>query len=106
LASLLALGCASSFPAMLLSGLWPAVAPAGKAYCTRWRRCSTVRKFAPPGGTAVASGGWGDERSLLAGKMLALGAVRWGNGAAAPGILLAGVAVFWLMNRQRRQSIA
>ncbi|HFJ9774675.1 TPA: 3-(3-hydroxy-phenyl)propionate transporter MhpT, partial [Raoultella ornithinolytica] len=40
-------------------------------------------------------------------KMLALGAGTVGvMAAAAPGILLAGVAVFWLMNRQRRQSIA
>lgn len=44
---------------------------------------------------------------LLAGKMLALGAGTVGvMAASAPGILLAGVAVFWLMNRQRRQSIA
>lgn len=59
-------------------------------------------------GTAVAVGRLGAMSGpLLAGKMLALGAGTVGvMAAAAPGILLAGVAVFWLMNRQRRQSIA
>jgi len=59
-------------------------------------------------GTAVAVGRLGAMSGpLLAGKMLALGAGTVGvMAASAPGILLAGVAVFWLMNRQRRQSIA
>jgi hypothetical protein len=41
---------------------------------------------------------------LLAGKMLALGTGTVGvMAASAPGILLAGVAVFWLMHRQQRR---
>ena len=44
---------------------------------------------------------------LLAGKMLALGTGTVGvMAASAPGILLAGVAVFWLMNRQKRAALA
>ncbi|MBH8293217.1 3-(3-hydroxy-phenyl)propionate transporter MhpT, partial [Klebsiella pneumoniae] len=43
---------------------------------------------------------------LLAGKMLALGAGTVGvMAASAPGIVLAGVAVFWLMHRQQRAAM-
>ncbi|STW06548.1 putative 3-hydroxyphenylpropionic transporter MhpT [Klebsiella grimontii] len=39
--------------------------------------------------------------------MLALGTGTVGvMAASAPGILLAGVAVFWLMNRQKRAALA
>ncbi|MCD6625998.1 3-(3-hydroxy-phenyl)propionate transporter MhpT, partial [Klebsiella michiganensis] len=44
---------------------------------------------------------------LLAGKMLALGTGTVGvMAASAPGILLAGAAVFWLMSRQKRTALA
>ncbi|HBX2752660.1 TPA: 3-(3-hydroxy-phenyl)propionate transporter MhpT, partial [Klebsiella pneumoniae] len=45
---------------------------------------------------------------LLAGKMLALGTGTGTVGvmaASAPGIVLAGVAVFWLMHRQQRAAM-
>ena len=43
---------------------------------------------------------------LLAGKMLALGTGTVGvMAASAPGIVLAGVAVFWLMHRQQRAAM-
>ncbi len=43
---------------------------------------------------------------LLAGKMLALGTGTVGvMAASAPGIVLAGVAVFWLMHRQQRATM-
>ncbi|PTA52184.1 3-(3-hydroxy-phenyl)propionate transporter MhpT, partial [Klebsiella pneumoniae] len=49
---------------------------------------------------------WAIERPLLAGKMLALGTGTVGvMAASAPGIVLAGVAVFWLMHRQQRAAM-
>ena len=43
---------------------------------------------------------------LLAGKMLDLGTGTVGvMAASAPGIVLAGVAVFWLMHRQQRAAM-
>ena len=64
----------------------------------RWHHCSIALKSA----LGAMSG------PLLAGKMLALGTGTVGvMAASAPGIVLAGVAVFWLMNRhQRRESAA
>ena len=58
-------------------------------------------------GTAVAVGRLGAMSGpLLAGKMLALGTGTVGvMAASAPGIVLAGVAVFWLMHRQQRAVI-
>ncbi|NON03596.1 3-carboxyethylcatechol 2,3-dioxygenase [Klebsiella pneumoniae] len=58
-------------------------------------------------GTAVAVGRLGAMSGpLLAGKMLALGAGTVGvMAASAPGIVLAGVAVFWLMHRQQRAAM-
>ncbi len=75
------------FPAMLFSGFVAGLfATGGKACCTRWRRCSTARKFAPPGGTAVAVGRLGAMSGPSAGgKMLALGPVPLVMAASAPG---------------------
>ncbi|EOF2703562.1 3-(3-hydroxy-phenyl)propionate transporter MhpT [Klebsiella pneumoniae] len=58
-------------------------------------------------GTAVAVGRLGAMSGpLLAGKMLALGTGAVGvMAASAPGIVLAGVAVFWLMHRQQRAAM-
>ncbi|PLN58129.1 3-(3-hydroxy-phenyl)propionate transporter MhpT, partial [Klebsiella pneumoniae] len=58
-------------------------------------------------GTAVAVGRLGAMSGpLLAGKMLALGTGTVGvMAASAPGIVLAGVAVFWLMHRQQRAAM-
>lgn len=110
LASLLALGCASSFPAMLLSGFVAGLfATGGQSVLYALAPLFYRTEIRATGvGTAVAVGRLGAMSGpLLAGKMLALGAGTVGvMAAAAPGILLAGVAVFWLMNRQRRQSIA
>jgi AAHS family 3-hydroxyphenylpropionic acid transporter len=101
LASLLALGSASSLTAMLLLRV------CRRAVCHR--RQSVLYALAPlfyrteiratGVGTAVAMGRLGAMSGpLLAGKMLALGTGTVGvMAASAPGILLAGVAVFWLM---------
>lgn len=58
-------------------------------------------------GTAVAVGRLGAMSGpLLAGKMLALGTGTVGvMAASAPGIVLAGVAVFWLMHCQQRAAM-
>ncbi|AUH01427.1 3-(3-hydroxy-phenyl)propionate transporter MhpT [Prodigiosinella confusarubida] len=58
-------------------------------------------------GTAVAVGRLGAMSGpLLAGKMLSLGTGAIGvMGAAAPGLVIAGVAVFWLFNWQQQQSL-
>lgn len=110
LASLLALGCATSFPAMLFSGFVAGLfATGGQSVLYALAPLFYRTEIRATGvGTAVAVGRLGAMSGpLLAGKMLALGAGTVGvMAASAPGILLAGVAVFWLMNRQRRQSIA
>jgi AAHS family 3-hydroxyphenylpropionic acid transporter len=50
LASLLALGSASSLSGMLLAGFVAGLfATGGRACSTRWRRCSIPRRSAPPG---------------------------------------------------------
>ncbi len=73
-----------------------------------WRRFFYPAAIRATGvGTAVAVGRLGAMSGpLLAGKMLALGTGTIGvMAASAPGIVLAGVAVFWLMHRQQRAAI-
>ena len=74
----------------------------------RWHRCFTARRSAPPAWKpAVAVGRLGAMSGpLLAGKMLALGTGTVGvMAASAPGILLAGLAVFILMSRKSQMPI-
>ena len=104
LASLLALGTVSSLSGMLMAGFvagmfatgWQSVlyALAPLFYSTQIRATGV--------GTAVAVGRLGAMSGpLLAGKMLALGTGTVGvMAASAPGILLAGLAVFILMSRK------
>ncbi|HAT1618465.1 TPA: 3-(3-hydroxy-phenyl)propionate transporter MhpT [Raoultella planticola] len=110
LASLLALGTATSLAAMLFSGFVAGLfATGGQSVLYALAPLFYRTEIRATGvGTAVAVGRLGAMSGpLLAGKMLALGAGTVGvMAASAPGILLAGVAVFWLMNRQRRQSVA
>lgn len=110
LASLLALGSASTLTAMLISGFVAGLfATGGQSVLYALAPLFYRTEIRATGvGTAVAVGRLGAMSGpLLAGKMLALGTGTVGvMTASAPGILLAGVAVFWLMNRQRRQSLA
>lgn len=110
LASLLALGSASTLTAMLISGFVAGLfATGGQSVLYALAPLFYRTEIRATGvGTAVAVGRLGAMSGpLLAGKMLALGTGTVGvMAASAPGILLAGVAVFWLMNRQRRQSLA
>lgn len=106
LASLLALGTVSSFNGMLLAGFVAGLfatggqsvlyAPAPLFYSSQIRATGV--------GTAVAVGRLGAMSGpLLAGKMLALGTGTVGvMAASAPGILVAGTAVFILMSRRSR----
>ncbi|MGK8932413.1 3-(3-hydroxy-phenyl)propionate transporter MhpT [Pluralibacter gergoviae] len=110
LASLLALGCASSLSGMLVSGFVAGLFATGGqsvlyALAPQFYR-TEIR--ATGVGTAVAVGRLGAMTGpLLAGKMLALGTGTVGvMTASAPGILLAGAAVFWLMGRQKNTAIA
>lgn len=110
LASLLALGSASTLTAMLVSGFVAGLfATGGQSVLYALAPLFYRTEIRATGvGSAVAVGRLGAMSGpLLAGKMLALGTGTVGvMAASAPGILLAGVAVFWLMNRQRRQSLA
>ncbi|MEL0551325.1 MULTISPECIES: 3-(3-hydroxy-phenyl)propionate transporter MhpT [Raoultella] len=110
LSSLLALGSASTLTAMLISGFVAGLfATGGQSVLYALAPLFYRTEIRATGvGTAVAVGRLGAMSGpLLAGKMLALGTGTVGvMAASAPGILLAGVAVFWLMNRQRRQSLA
>lgn len=108
LASLLALGSASTLSGMLLAGFVAGLfATGGRACSTRWRRSSIPRRSALPG--SAPPWRWAARAMsgpLLAGKMLALGTGTVGvMAASAPGIVLAGVAVFWLMHRQQRAAM-
>ncbi len=108
LASLLALGSASSLTGMLLAGFVAGLfATGGQSVLYALAPLFIPRPSAPPGGTAVAVGRLGAMSGpLLAGKMLALGTGTVGvMAASAPGIVLAGVAVFWLMHRQQRAAM-
>ncbi len=108
LASLLALGSASSLTGMLLAGFVAGLfATGGQSVLYALAPLFIPRPSAPLVGTAVAVGRLGAMSGpLLAGKMLALGTGTVGvMAASAPGIVLAGVAVFWLMHRQQRAAM-
>lgn len=109
LASLLALGTASSLTAMLFSGFVAGLfATGGQSVLYALAPLFYRTEIRATGvGTAVAIGRLGAMSGpLLAGKMLALGTGTVGvMAASAPGILLAGAAVFWLMSRQKRAAL-
>ncbi|BDH44519.1 3-(3-hydroxy-phenyl)propionate transporter [Salmonella enterica subsp. enterica serovar Choleraesuis] len=102
--SLLALGTLSSFSAILAAGFVAGLfATGGQSVLYALAPLFYRTEIRATGvGVAVAVGRLGAMSGpLLAGKMLALGAGTIGvMGAAAPGIVLAGMAVFWLMNRR------
>lgn len=108
LASLLALGSASSLTGMLLAGFVAGLfATGGQSVLYALAPLLSAAIRATGVGTAVAVGRLGAMSGpLLAGKMLALGTGTVGvMAASAPGIVLAGVAVFWLMHRQQRAAM-
>lgn len=106
LASLISLGAASSFGMMLVAGFVAGMfATGGQSVLYALAPLFYRTEIRATGvGTAVAVGRLGAMSGpLLAGKMLALGTGTVGvMAASAPGIVLAGVAVFWLMNRHQR----
>ncbi len=109
LASLLALGSASSLTGMLLAGFVAGLfATGGQSVLYALAPLFYPAAIRATGvGTAVAVGRLGAMSGpLLAGKMLAPGTGTVGvMAASAPGIVLAGVAVFWLMHRQQRAAM-
>ncbi|WP_058910113.1 3-(3-hydroxy-phenyl)propionate transporter MhpT [Entomohabitans teleogrylli] len=110
LASLLALGSAATFGLMLASGFVAGLfATGGQSVLYALAPLFYRTEIRASGvGTAVAVGRLGAMSGpLLAGKMLALGTGTVGvMAASAPGIVLAGIAVFWLMNRQKQLAAA
>ncbi len=106
LASLLALGTVSSFYGMLLAGFVAGLfATGGQSVLYALAPLFYSSQIRATGvGTAVAVGRLGAMSGpLLAGKMLALGTGTVGvMAASAPGILVAGLAVFILMSRRSR----
>lgn len=111
LASLISLGAANSFGMMLGAGFVTGMfATGGQSVLYALAPLFYRTEIRATGvGTAVAVGRLGAMSGpLLAGKMLALGTGTVGvMAASAPGIVLAGVAVFWLMSRhQRRENSA
>ncbi|WP_052284970.1 3-(3-hydroxy-phenyl)propionate transporter MhpT [Kluyvera genomosp. 1] len=106
LASLIALGAANSFSLMLISGFVAGMfATGGQSVLYALAPLFYRTEIRATGvGTAVAVGRLGAMSGpLLAGKMLALGTGTVGvMAASAPGIVLAGVAVFWLMKKEQR----
>lgn len=108
LGSLLALGMASRFDTMLMVGFVAGLFATGGQcvlYALAPRFYNTAIR-ATGVGAAVAVGRLGAMTGpLLAGKMLAAGAGTAGvMAASAPGILVAGLAVFWLLGRGNRYS--
>ncbi|GKI70411.1 hypothetical protein NUBL2899_45970 [Klebsiella pneumoniae] len=107
--ALLALGSASSLTGMLLAGFVAGLfATGGQSVLYALAPLFYPAAIRATGvGTAVAVGRLGAMSGpLLAGKMLALGTGTVGvMAASAPGIVLAGVAVFWLMHRQQRAAM-
>ena len=107
LASLISLGAANSFGMMLAAGFVAGMfATGGQSVLYALAPLFYRTEIRATGvGTAVAVGRLGAMSGpLLAGKMLALGTGTVGvMAASAPGIVLAGVAVFWLMNRHQRR---
>ncbi|QUC29193.1 3-(3-hydroxy-phenyl)propionate transporter MhpT [Citrobacter sedlakii] len=110
LASLLALGTVSSFSGMLMAGFIAGLfATGGQSVLYALAPLFYSTDIRATGvGTAVAVGRLGAMSGpLLAGKMLALGTGTVGvMAASAPGILLAGLAVFVLMSRTSRRLAA
>lgn len=108
LLSLLALGTASSLSAMLFSGFIAGLfATGGQSVLYALAPLFYRTGIRATGvGTAVAIGRVGAiSGPLLAGKMLAMGTGTLGvMSASAPGILLAGIAVFWLMKKRGSES--
>lgn len=108
LASLIALGAANSFLTMMISGFVAGMfATGGQSVLYALAPLFYRTEIRATGvGTAVAVGRLGAMSGpLLAGKMLALGTGTVGvMAASAPGIVLAGVAVFWLMKRNAKSS--
>lgn len=106
LASLISLGAASSFGMMIAAGFVAGMfATGGQSVLYALAPLFYRTEIRATGvGTAVAVGRLGAMSGpLLAGKMLALGTGTVGvMAASAPGIVLAGVAVFWLMRRHQR----
>ncbi len=106
LASLLALGTVSSFNGMLLAGFVAGLfATGGQSVLYALAPLFYSSQIRATGvGTAVAVGRLGAMSGpLLVGKMLALGTGTVGvMVASAPGILVAGLAVFILMSRRSR----
>ncbi|WP_341767958.1 3-(3-hydroxy-phenyl)propionate transporter MhpT [Citrobacter portucalensis] len=104
LASLLALGTVSSLSGMLMAGFVAGMfATGGQSVLYALAPLFYSTQIRATGvGTAVAVGRLGAMSGpLLAGKMLALGTGTVGvMAASAPGILLAGLAVFILMSRK------
>lgn len=109
LASLLALGTVSSLSGMLMAGFVAGMfATGGQSVLYALAPLFYSTQIRATGvGTAVAVGRLGAMSGpLLAGKMLALGTGRVGvMAASAPGILLAGLAVFILMSRKSQMPI-
>ena len=103
LAALMALGAATTFSAMLSAGFVAGLfATGGQSVLYALAPAQYATDIRATGvGTAVAIGRLGAMSGpLLAGKMLALGTGALGvMAASAPGIVLAGVAVCWLMKR-------
>ena len=104
LASLLALGTVSSLSGMLMAGFVAGMfATGGQSVLYALAPLFYSTQIRATGvGTAVAVGRLGAMSGpLLAGKMLALGTGTVGvMAASAPGIMLAGLAVFILMSRK------
>lgn len=106
LLSLISLGFSTHFDTMLVAGFVAGLFATGgqsvlyalapQFYPTEIRATGV--------GTAVAVGRLGAMSGpLIAGKMLALGTGTVGvMAASAPGIVIAGIAVFWLLNLNRR----
>ena len=109
LASLLALGTVSSLSGMLMAGFVAGMfATGGQSVLYALAPLFYSTQIRATGvGTAVAVGRLGAMSGpLLAGKMLALGTGTVGvMAASAPGILLAGLAVFILMSRKSQMPI-
>ena len=110
LASLIALGAANSFSLMMVAGFIAGMfATGGQSVLYALAPLFYRTEIRATGvGTAVAVGRLGAMSGpLLAGKMLALGTGTVGvMAASAPGIVLAGVAVFWLMKKHQRNAAA
>lgn len=106
LVSLLALGTVSSFNGMLLAGFAAGLfTTGGQSVLYALAPLFYNSQIRAAGvGTTVAVGCLGAMSSpLLAGKMLALGTDTAGvMAASAPGILVAGLAVFILMSQRSR----